>query len=309
MTIRLLGVVVALVLAGCASGGNEVLKNQDASAINILIVDNKTTRDEVLRIYGSPAQSSFLNEKNEIFTYRWARATAQGQNFIPIVGAFARGYDVHKKQLVIIFNEQNVVARHTMTDVNDTVKSGLADSGAPRSRPPDILASSSVDSNVSGAEGAVLATDDKPASSVSAPSSSSASAVSPKRNSVGGSTPAASAAPAGSVQPVAAVSRMPTRAVGTLPDRGIWECGIKNGKKHIILQIVVGANQAMTVTTYANNPATIVSKDPLTFTVVNPRGNRTMNVVWNIDDTMVITGPNSSGPDTTFRNEGACTKV
>ncbi|TMJ24360.1 MAG: hypothetical protein E6G95_18300 [Alphaproteobacteria bacterium] len=118
MPSRMSAIFLALVLAGCASGGNEVLKQQDAATVNQFVIDGKTTRDEVLRIYGSPAQSSFLNEKNEIFTYRWARATAQGQNFIPIVGAFARAYDVHKKQLVIIFNEHNVVARHTMTDVN-----------------------------------------------------------------------------------------------------------------------------------------------------------------------------------------------
>jgi hypothetical protein len=121
--------VLALGLGGCASRGNEVLKAQDTSSINLTIVDGQTTRDDVQRIYGAPAQTSFLSEKNEVWTYRWARATAQGQNFIPIVGAFARGYDVRKKELVIVFNERNVVARHTMTDNNDTIKTGLMDTG------------------------------------------------------------------------------------------------------------------------------------------------------------------------------------
>jgi len=121
--------VLALGLAACASRGNEVLKVQDTSTVNLSIVDGQTTRDDVQRIYGSPAQTSFLSEKNEVWTYRWARATAQGQNFIPIVGAFVRGYDVRKKELVIVFNERNVVARHTMTDNNDAIKTGLMDPG------------------------------------------------------------------------------------------------------------------------------------------------------------------------------------
>ena len=34
-----------------------------------------------------------------------------------------------------------------------------------------------------------------------------------------------------------------------------------------------------------------------------------MNIVWSNDNTMVVTGPNTNKPDTTFRNDGACTKV
>lgn len=122
--------MLTLLLAGCASRGNEVLKGQDTSSINLTIVDGQTTREEVQRIYGAPAQTNFLSEKNEVWTYRWSRATAQGQNFIPVVGAFVRGYDVRKKELVIVFDERNVVARHTMTDNNNSIKTGLIDGGA-----------------------------------------------------------------------------------------------------------------------------------------------------------------------------------
>lgn len=130
MTIRMLMIaLVGLGMAGCASRGNEVLKSQSVAAVDLTIVDGRTTRQEVQAIYGAPAQISFLNEKNEIWTYRWARATAQGQNFIPIIGPFVRGYDTRKKELVIVFNEQSIVARHSMIDVNDTIRTGLLDKG------------------------------------------------------------------------------------------------------------------------------------------------------------------------------------
>jgi hypothetical protein len=124
------GLAVVSILGGCASRGNEVLRSQDLTTVNANIIDGKTTQQEVQSLYGVPVKKHFISEKNEVWTYAWARATAQGQNFIPIIGPFVRGYDVRKKELIVVFNENNVVARHTMTDINDTVKSGLIDPGA-----------------------------------------------------------------------------------------------------------------------------------------------------------------------------------
>jgi len=271
------GLGVALfVVGGCASSGNEILRDQDAATVNTLIVDNKTTRDEVLALYGAPTVSSFLNEKNEMWTYRWARATAQGQNFIPVVGSLARGYDTRKKELVIVFNEQSIVARHTMLDTVNTVKTGLLDPGAPSSPP----------------------------SGVSTPSR--------KRNAVGSSAsvPAAATPSASAVQPVATVTRSPARAAGTLPERGVWDCGLRGSNKHTYkLQFVVDGDRSIVVTNYDNALATVVQKDPLTMTATNPRGDRPMNIVWNIDNTIEISGPYSKDPSTTFRDVGSCTKV
>lgn len=121
----------ALFAAGCASSGNEVLKAHDAATVDRAIIDGQTTREEVQKTYGQPSKVSFLNEKNEMWTFTWAHASAQGQNFIPIVGVFARAYDVRSKELVVVFDEKNVVVRHAMTDNTKVVKSGLAntDSG------------------------------------------------------------------------------------------------------------------------------------------------------------------------------------
>jgi hypothetical protein len=122
-----------------------------------------------------------------------------------------------------------------------------------------------------------------------------------------GPTPAARPAETPvSATPIAAA---PPRRSGTLPAAGIWECGLKSANRYYKLQFVVAADHSMVVTTYDNAPVTVVSKDPLTVTALNPRGTRVMNIVWNADNTMVVTGPNTSNPDSTFRNEGACTKV
>ena len=116
-TIWLAAAFLTMALAGYASGGNEVLRAQDANAVDRNIVDGRTTRSDVERIYGPPNATSFADAQNDIWIYRWVRSTARAESFIPYVGVFVGGSDVQKKELVILFNEQNTVVRHSMRDI------------------------------------------------------------------------------------------------------------------------------------------------------------------------------------------------
>jgi hypothetical protein len=101
-------------LVGCASGGNDVLRTQDAATVDRYVVDGKTTRSEVEKIYGPPSATSFADAQNDIWIYRWGRATAKPENFVPYVGTFMGGSNLQQKELVILFNAQSVVVRHSM---------------------------------------------------------------------------------------------------------------------------------------------------------------------------------------------------
>jgi hypothetical protein len=106
-------------------------------------------------------------------------------------------------------------------------------------------------------------------------------------------------------KPETQIAAAPARPSGTLPAPGIWDCGFKTFK----LQIVVAADHSMIVTSYANAAATVTTKDPLTFTAMNPRGSRLTTFIWNSNNTMTLTGPKLSDPASTFHNEGACAKT
>jgi hypothetical protein len=134
-------VTAAVTTAGCASGGNEVLRSQDANAVDLNIIDGRTTRSEVERIYGPPNATSFANAQNDIWIYRWARSTAKAENFIPYVGAFVGGRDIQQKELVILFNEQNVVVRHSMRESNESIRRNLSSSSSPTASPARISTS------------------------------------------------------------------------------------------------------------------------------------------------------------------------
>ena len=146
MALRMIWVAAALVMAavattGCSSSGNEVLRSQDANAVDLNIIDGKTTRSEVERIYGPPNATSFASAQTDIWIYRWSRSTAKAENFIPYVGAFVGGRDVQTKELVILFNEQNVVVRHSMRESTDSVRRNLSSSSSPTPSPARISTS------------------------------------------------------------------------------------------------------------------------------------------------------------------------
>jgi hypothetical protein len=132
----------AVMIAGCGSVGNDVLRTQDAKAVNQNIIDGKTTRSEVESMYGSPDGTSFASAQSEIWVYRWSRFTSRPENFIPYVGLFVASNDVQKKELVILFNDQNVVIKHSMRETNETVRRNLVSSSSPTSRaaqPPPTM--------------------------------------------------------------------------------------------------------------------------------------------------------------------------
>jgi outer membrane protein assembly factor BamE (lipoprotein component of BamABCDE complex) len=120
------GVALVALLAGCATSGNEKLKEHTQSSISQKITEGKTTKNEVTAALGQPAAISFTDAGNEIWTYKHARATPQAQNFIPLVGLISSGADVKTKELVIMFNKDDVVSKYTMREADEVVKRGLA---------------------------------------------------------------------------------------------------------------------------------------------------------------------------------------
>lgn len=269
--------LIGLALGACASGGNEVLRQQDANAVNQLIVDGRTTRADVERIYGPPSTTSFADAQNEIWTYRWARATAKGENFIPYVGAFVGGQDVQKKELVILFNAQNVVIRHSMRETNEAVRRNLASSSSTTGNTPQISTS--------------------PAPSTATAAAPAAETPPPK--------PAKAPAPA-----VASAPAVPAPSLASI-EPGRWTCGMQTNNaeaRRYSMSFVVAPDRSIIVANYANAPATIVGTSPLRFTAINPRGDRLTTFTMRPDNSLVVTGQGLNNPNSTFYDQGSCVR-
>jgi outer membrane protein assembly factor BamE (lipoprotein component of BamABCDE complex) len=141
-------IAAALTLGGCASAGNEVLKMQDPATVNQNIVDGKTTRDEVFKIYGAPNTTTLGSKNSETWSYTWTRRRTQGQTFIPIVGPFVAGVDVQQKLLIVSFDENHVVRRHFVSETNNTAKRDYSSPPPPSSSPYPSSTSATPAANV-----------------------------------------------------------------------------------------------------------------------------------------------------------------
>ncbi|WP_318367113.1 hypothetical protein [Enterobacter sp.] len=117
---------VAATLAGCASSGNQQLKNETETSVQSKIQEGKTTKAEVKTIFGSPDGVSYTDNGNEIWKYSFAKVKVNGTSFIPFYGLFHNGTNGTKKELTILFKDDKV-QKYTMAESAINTKTGWAD--------------------------------------------------------------------------------------------------------------------------------------------------------------------------------------
>ncbi|NDI86735.1 hypothetical protein [Undibacterium crateris] len=117
--------VASICLMGCASVGNESLRKESESTARQKIVEGKTTKDEVRRMFGSPLKTSFTDGGLEIWNYEFSNVSADAISFVPIVNLFGASASGKKKELVVLFDQANVVKRFSMSESDVTQKTGL----------------------------------------------------------------------------------------------------------------------------------------------------------------------------------------
>ena len=126
---RILIAMTALMLVGCANQGSTVLKSITEAEVESKIVVGKTTRDEVRALYGSPLETKYTDSGLEIWTYQYDDTT--GLNPENIASAvFTLGLAGSKqvgdrKELVVLFDENNVVKRFNMSKSPVTKGTGI----------------------------------------------------------------------------------------------------------------------------------------------------------------------------------------
>lgn len=118
-------VLLSVVIAGCASVGNENLRTETESSVSHKIVEGKTTKSEIRAMFGSPLKTSFTDSGLEIWNYEFSKVTVDAVSFVPIVNMFGSSASGKKKELVVMFDQKNVVKRYSMSESDVTQKSGI----------------------------------------------------------------------------------------------------------------------------------------------------------------------------------------
>src|ERR1700693_1747027 len=99
---------VVLVLAGCAGVGNEKLRSESETTVAQKIVEGKTTKAEIQKMFGSPGKASFTDNGLEIWNYEFTKVSADAVSYIPLVNMFGSSASGKKNQLVVMFDQANI---------------------------------------------------------------------------------------------------------------------------------------------------------------------------------------------------------
>ena len=76
-------------------------------------------------MFGSPLKTSFTDGGQEIWTYEFTKVSADAVSYIPIVSLFGATASGTKKELVVMFNKDNVVQRFAMSESEVKQKTGV----------------------------------------------------------------------------------------------------------------------------------------------------------------------------------------
>jgi len=112
-------------LTGCAGTGNDALRAETESSVDTKIVDGKTQKYEVRTMFGSPTKTDFTDGGLEIWRYEFTKVHGDAVNYVPIINIFGSSASGQKKELVVMFDQNGVVKRHSMSVSDVSTKTGI----------------------------------------------------------------------------------------------------------------------------------------------------------------------------------------
>ena len=124
--VRLLaGLVAVLILSGCASSGNQTLKDETEFTVSAKVVEGETTAAEIKAMFGSPYETTYTDSGLLIWKFRLDDLKSDAINYIPIVNWFGSSVSGTRKELVVLFDENDVVRRSNMSESEVKTKTGI----------------------------------------------------------------------------------------------------------------------------------------------------------------------------------------
>ncbi len=106
--IRYAAIAAVIGLAGCAASGVKVSDDQLSS-----LVKGQTSRAEVLAKFGKPTTQIRSSDGTATVLYNFAEYRTRPATFIPIVGIFAGGSDIHTSSATFRFDANDRLLDYT----------------------------------------------------------------------------------------------------------------------------------------------------------------------------------------------------
>lgn len=121
----ILVLITSLFLVSCASTGNQTLKTESEVSISSKIQQGVTTAPEIKAMFGSPYETTYTDGGLMIWKYRLDDMRSDAVNYIPVVNWFGSSMSGTRKELVVLFDDNDVVKRVNMSESDVKTKSGI----------------------------------------------------------------------------------------------------------------------------------------------------------------------------------------
>lgn len=121
----LVTLVSVLILSGCASSGNQSLKEETEFTVSAKVVEGQTTAAEIKAMFGSPYETTYTDSGSLIWKFRLDDLKSDAINYIPIVNWFGSSVSGTRKELVVLFDENDVVKRSNMSESEVKTRTGI----------------------------------------------------------------------------------------------------------------------------------------------------------------------------------------
>jgi outer membrane protein assembly factor BamE (lipoprotein component of BamABCDE complex) len=118
-------VLIPVLLTGCASTGNEILRKESETSMSTKVVEGKTNKADVRAMFGSPNKTTFTDGGLEIWNYEFSNVSLDAVSYVPIVNMFGGSSSGKKKELVVLFDATGIVKRYSMSEADVKTKTGF----------------------------------------------------------------------------------------------------------------------------------------------------------------------------------------
>ena len=119
-------ILIVAVLSSCAvKTGNQFLEKLTYSEIREQIQKGVTTQLQVKSYYGEPQRVDITDNNQEKWHYVFRRESPKAINYVPVANKIYNGTNDTDKQLIIIFDQHNIVDQIAFTNSQGETKNGL----------------------------------------------------------------------------------------------------------------------------------------------------------------------------------------
>tara|TARA_B100001964_G_C13733557_1_gene379870 strand:- start:33 stop:422 length:390 start_codon:yes stop_codon:yes gene_type:complete len=115
-------IFISIFMVGCGTTGNESLRSESEISIDQKITEGATTLAEIKAMFGSPLKTTFTDGGLEIWTYEFDNVKLTAASYLNPFGSTFKGT---KKELVVLFDENEIVKRARMSESDVEEKYGM----------------------------------------------------------------------------------------------------------------------------------------------------------------------------------------